>query len=59
MIVVGESLVDLVPSGTEQLKAHCGGSPFNTASALARLGQPVSFLGCRPARACAPPDRCS
>jgi fructokinase len=23
-----------------------GGSPFNTARALARLGQPVSFLGC-------------
>jgi fructokinase len=46
MIVVGESLIDLVPSGPEQLSAHCGGSPFITAGALARLGQPVSFLGC-------------
>jgi fructokinase len=45
-VVIGESLVDLVPSGAEQLTAHCGGGPFNTARALARLGQPVSFLGC-------------
>jgi fructokinase len=46
IVVVGEALVDLVPSGADQLTVHCGGSPFNTARALARLGQPVSFLGC-------------
>jgi fructokinase len=46
IVVVGESLIDLVPNGADQLSVHCGGSPFNTARALARLGQPVSFLGC-------------
>jgi fructokinase len=46
ILVVGESLVDLVPDGSDHLHVHCGGSPFNTARALARLGQPVSFLGC-------------
>jgi fructokinase len=46
IVVVGESLVDLVPDGEDRLVAHCGGSPFNAARALARLGQPVSFLGC-------------
>jgi fructokinase len=46
IVVVGESLVDLVPSGAEELTVHCGGGPFNTARALARLGQPVTFLGC-------------
>ena len=46
IVVVGESLVDLVPNGADALSVHCGGSPFNTARALARLGQPVSFLGC-------------
>jgi fructokinase len=45
IVVVGESLVDLVPDGSDRLSVHCGGSPFNTARALARLGQPVSFLG--------------
>jgi fructokinase len=46
IVVVGESLVDLVPDGPDRWKVHCGGSPFNTARALARLGQPVNFLGC-------------
>jgi fructokinase len=46
IVVVGESLVDLVPNGAERLDVHCGGSPFNTARSLARLGQSVSFLGC-------------
>ncbi len=46
IVVVGESLVDLVPSGPQQLTAHCGGGPFNTARGIARLGQRVSFLGC-------------
>lgn len=46
IVVAGESLVDLVPSGPQQLTAHCGGGPFNTARGIARLGQEVSFLGC-------------
>jgi fructokinase len=46
IVVAGESLVDLVPNGAGELTVHCGGSPFNTARALARLGQSVSFLGC-------------
>jgi fructokinase len=45
IVVAGESLIDLIPNGPDQLTAHCGGGPFNTAQALARLGQPVSFLG--------------
>jgi fructokinase len=45
IVVAGESLVDLVPSDDDRLTPHCGGGPFNTARALARLGQPVSFLG--------------
>lgn len=46
IVVAGESLVDLVPDRYDRLAAHCGGGPFNTARALARLGQEVDFLGC-------------
>ena len=46
IVVTGESLVDLVPSGDDRLAAHRGGGPFTTARALARLGQRVAFLGC-------------
>jgi fructokinase len=45
IVVAGEALIDLIPTGSGQLTAHCGGGPFNTAQALARLGQRVSFLG--------------
>ena len=45
IVVAGESLIDLIPNDPGQLTAHCGGGPFNTAQALARLGQRVSFLG--------------
>jgi fructokinase len=45
IVVAGESLIDLVARDPEHLRAHCGGGPFNTARVLARLGQPVSFLG--------------
>src|SRR5438067_6215370 len=45
IVVVGESLVDLVPQDGERLRAHLGGGPFNTARALGRLRRPVSFLG--------------
>ena len=48
-IVCGEALFDVfigAESGRSlHLDAHPGGSPFNVAIGLARLGQPVSFLG--------------
>jgi fructokinase len=44
VLVVGESLVDIVerPDGTSV--EHAGGSAANVAVALARLGRPVQFL---------------
>jgi fructokinase len=45
IVVAGEALVDLVPDSSGALRVHYGGGPFNTARWLARLGQPVSFLG--------------
>lgn len=46
-VVGGESLIDLVPvsaePGAERL-AHAGGSPFNCAIALAKLGNDSGFL---------------
>jgi len=44
--VVGEALVDLVQSrdGAADFSAHAGGSPYNVAITLARLGQPVSLV---------------
>lgn len=48
-VVCGEALFDVfaagdTPSGLT-LDARIGGSPFNVALGLARLGQPVSFFG--------------
>lgn len=48
-VVAGESLVDLVAigpnaDGTPLFEAHPGGSPYNCAIALARLGQPTGFI---------------
>ena len=48
-VVCGESLIDVfadreTPTGMA-LDARVGGSPFNVAIGLARLAQPVSFLG--------------
>ena len=46
MIVVGgEALIDLVTADGEQLGAHAGGGPFNTARALSRLERPAGYLG--------------
>lgn len=52
IVVAGEALVDLTPAGprtpaTTELAfaAHPGGSPFNVAIGLGRLGTPVAFLG--------------
>lgn len=43
ILVCGEALVDLVPSGGESFDARLGGGPFNVAVALGRLGSPVAF----------------
>jgi fructokinase len=45
ILVVGEALFDLVQEDTSQLIALPGGGPFNAARAVARLEQPVSYLG--------------
>ncbi len=49
IVVCGEALFDLFPVAATPtgmtLDACVGGSPFNVALGLARLGQPVSFLG--------------
>jgi fructokinase len=49
LLVCGEALMDVfVAADTSTgvaLDARCGGSPFNVAIGLARLGQPVSFFG--------------
>ncbi|HEX2903915.1 MAG TPA: carbohydrate kinase [Jatrophihabitans sp.] len=47
--VIGEALIDLVyqqsePGGADSYLAHPGGSPFNVAIGLARLGQPARLL---------------
>jgi fructokinase len=48
-VVCGEALMDVFPAGETAtgvaLDARIGGSPFNVAVGLARLGQPVAFLG--------------
>jgi fructokinase len=46
IVVAGEALIDLVLSPTDDLAAHPGGGPFNTARTLGRLEQPVAYLGC-------------
>lgn len=48
-VVAGESLIDLVaeprePGGLVRMQAHQGGSPYNCAIALARLGGATGFL---------------
>jgi fructokinase len=46
-VVGGESLIDLVPEAGEgvlRFAAHAGGSPYNCAIALARLGAATGFL---------------
>lgn len=48
-VVCGEALFDVFSAGDTDtglaLDARIGGSPFNVALGLARLGQPVSFFG--------------
>lgn len=43
--VVGEALIDVLPTDGELLRAQPGGSPANVAVALARLGVDTHFLG--------------
>jgi fructokinase len=45
ILVGGEALYDLVLDDTDQLQAHPGGGPFNTARAIGRLREPVAYLG--------------
>jgi fructokinase len=45
IVVGGEALIDLVPHA-DQLAAHAGGGPYNTARTLGRLEQDVHYLGC-------------
>jgi fructokinase len=45
ILVGGEALYDLVVHGEDTIDAHPGGGPFNTARTIARLEQPVAFLG--------------
>ena len=42
--LLGEALIDFTSTGTLAFQGHPGGSPFNTAVACARLGQPTGFL---------------
>ena len=49
ILCCGEALIDMIPTRAADARAafvpHSGGSVFNTAIALGRLGAPVSFLG--------------
>jgi fructokinase len=45
VLVTGESLVDLIPVEATTFEAVLGGSPFNTAVGLGRLGIPTGFAG--------------
>lgn len=45
IVVAGEALVDLVPEPDGRLRPLPGGSPFNVAVGLGRLGVPTGLLG--------------
>jgi fructokinase len=45
ILVGGEALYDLVVQDDGAIAAHPGGGPFNTALTIARLEQPVAYLG--------------
>jgi fructokinase len=46
IVVAGEALVDRIVGPDGPTVETPGGGPFNTARTIARLGQPVAFLGC-------------
>ena len=43
--MTGEALIDLIPKEDTTYEAVLGGSPFNTAIGLGRLGVPTGFAG--------------
>ncbi|HET9973450.1 MAG TPA: carbohydrate kinase [Streptosporangiaceae bacterium] len=43
--VAGEALIDLIVDQAGRVDPRMGGGPFNVARAVARLGQPATFLG--------------
>jgi fructokinase len=45
ILVGGEALFDVVATDGDELKAHPGGGPFNASRTIARLEQPVAYLG--------------
>ena len=45
IVVAGEALMDLIVGLDGSVAANPGGGPYNTARTIARLGQPVTFLG--------------
>ena len=45
IVVAGEALIDLIVRRDGGMTANPGGGPYNTARTIARLGQPVTFLG--------------
>ena len=45
IVVAGEALMDLFVGPDGSVAANAGGGPYNTARTIARLGQPVTFLG--------------
>ncbi len=45
VLVSGEALVDLIPREDTTYEAVLGGSPYNTAIGLGRLGVPTGFAG--------------
>jgi fructokinase len=45
IVVAGENLVDLVVDRDGAVTARPGGGPYNTARAVARLGEPCAYLG--------------
>jgi fructokinase len=44
-VVPGEALVDVVSGSDGAPRAHPGGGPFNVARTIARLEEPVAYLG--------------
>jgi fructokinase len=45
IVVAGESLIDMVPTGDGTFRAVPGGGPYNVARTIARLGEPCRYLG--------------
>jgi fructokinase len=45
IVVTGEALIDLVLTSDGDLRGHPGGGPYNVARTIARLAQPVVYLG--------------